>query len=223
MAIRTHEIDPGCSLHPAQRGVAVIAPTADPDAFVAALAENNGAHIVGAQLTLVVSGTAGLGPAGFLPCTPCSIAFTPSAAITATYRVVGINQFNQQVTEDVVVAAAVVHTVNAYKEILTITIMATGASANTISVGLSLAAGFKVALPFRPITNLQGGTTLGSFKARLEFVGMTVVPSAATTVFVQTAAGAVSERYATVQFAVAATAGLNWLLLKWLAKGFRPL
>lgn len=223
MALRVADVDPGSALHPAQRGILVVNPTADADGLVAAIAENNGAHVVGAQLTLVTSGTEGLGPAGHLPCTPCSIAFTPSAALTSTYRVVGINQFDQQVTEDVAVAAAVVHTVNAYKEIISITIIATGASINTISVGFSLAAGFKVGLPFRPITNAKGGTTLASFKQKLEFVGMSLVPSAATSVFIQTAAGAVNERYATVQFAVAATAGLNLLKMKWLHRGYRPL
>jgi hypothetical protein len=217
--ISTHNIDPGSALHPSSRGYPIFVPAASAASIVAAIAENNGAHIPGAFLTLVTSGTTGIGPAGYIAGAPCKVAFTPSAAVTAVYDVVGIDQFGKQVTERVSVAAAVVWTVRAYKQILSIQVVSDGGSANTVSVGINLTAGFGIGLPFRPSTNLVGTTTLASFQAKIEVVGL-VTP--AGTAFVQLAASAaVNEQYATLTFGATVTAGLNWLVTNYLQRGFR--
>lgn len=216
--ISTHNIDPGCCLHPSARGIPYFLLSGNA-ALVAAIAENNGAHIPGAFLTLATSGTAGIGPGGYISGSPCSIAFTPSAAVTAVYDVVGINQFGKQVSERISVAAAVVQSLHAYKQVISIQVVSDGGSANTVSVGFVLGAGFKIGLPFRPSTNAVGGTTLAGFQGKLEVVGYA---SATNGLFIQAAAsGAVNEQRATFEFGAAPGSGAGWLTLNYLQKGAR--
>lgn len=215
--IRVHNIDPGSCLHPSSRGFQIFVPGQSGQAFVANVAES--ALVAGTPLTLVVSGTAGIGPAGYVGGTPMALAFLMSGAVTIVLRVVGINQFGKQVTEDVTLAAATVWSLNAYKQILSITPVSVGASANTISVGILLTAGVRIGLPFRPTTNLQGGTTLASFQQKLEVVGL--FTAGAANVMVQTAAAAIDQARATLTLAATITAGMNWLITNYTPKGFR--
>lgn len=215
--IGVHNIDPGSALHPASRGCAVHIPAQSSGAIVAAIADTSA--VVGTALTLVTSGTSGIGPGGFLPCSPLALAITTGVGASCTLRFIGINQFGKQVTEDLACGANTnAWTLNAYKQVLSITPTVLSAAGTNIAVGFIISGGVRIGLPFRPANSTIPTTTLASFQARLEVVGLVTNNGAG---FVQTAAGAVSERYATLTLTGNLTAGLNWLVLNFLQRGFR--
>jgi hypothetical protein len=80
--------------------------------------------------------------------TPHSLLFTPSAAITFTATIRGRNQFGEQVSESVTVAAAAVRTLWAYKSVSSIIITTWATSGNTLTIGTSLT-GIRMGLPIK--------------------------------------------------------------------------
>lgn len=215
--IKLHNIAPDACFHPSMMGYPISVPGSSAGAIVAAIADTSA--VVGTPLTLVTSATAGVGPAGYIPGSPCAIAFTPGVTVVCTFTVVGIDQFGIQRTETIVTASStVIWTQYAYRQILSITPTVLSASGNNISVGFVLTSGFKIGLPFQPASVLQGSTTLASFQQALEVVGLVTNGGSA---FVQTAASAIDAQRSTLKLSATVTAGFNWLLTKYISKGAR--
>jgi hypothetical protein len=215
--ISTHNIDPGCCLHPSARGILFVIPAATPAALAAAQAES--AAVVGTPLTLV-AGAAGAGPAGYITGTPICVAITIAGAVHgSTYRIIGINQFGKQVTEDIApTAIGVTWTNHAYKQIISVTPLTVVSSASTIALGYVLTSGVKIGLPFRPSNSTQAGATVASFQTKLEIVGYF---NAAAVAFSPLATPAINERYATLQFSGTIVQGAGLLITNYINKGFR--
>lgn len=103
--------------------------------------------------------------------TPHSLLFTPSAAIVFTATIRGVNQFGEQVSESITVAAAAVRTNWAYKSVSSIILTTWTTSANTLSIGTSLT-GIRMGLPIKvtksaEVLGINTGAT-GGMIANLE-------------------------------------------------------
>ncbi len=216
--ITTHNVDPGVSFHPSSRGIPIFLPTATAALFTLAYPES--ALPVGISIPL--AGNTSAGPCGYIPGSPTCVAITIGTAVHGTtYRILGINQFNKQVTEDISpTAIGVTYTMNAYKQIISIIVLSgPAAGTSTAAFGIAYGAGNKIALPFRPINKLQVAGTLQSWQDKVEVVGV-VLAGGTTFLGVTPIGGAINERFATVQTNPLA-AGMAWLITNYINKGYR--
>lgn len=177
--------------HPNRMGHLFWVPTSNAAALVAAVAEN--ALLAGTVLTLLPAADPGM-----VVASPCSICFTPSAAVTIVVRIAGVDQFGRPQTEDVTIAAAAVQSLYCYGRIVSLTIVSTGVSANTLSVGYILTAGFRVAIPWA-VKDGQQTRVLGT-----EVLG---VITAAGIAPLAIAAGAIDTKRSTYTLNATITAG----------------
>lgn len=200
--IRTHDLDIKSAAHPGFAPFLFVAPPSSIAYFFAAVAEN-ALPAAGSYLTLLKK---------YVPCSPCSILFrNATAASTAVFRVVGINQFGEQVTELVTLAASsYYYTLWAYKKVLSIQVVSRGsdATAANISVGVDVVIGAtlkpRYALPWRPRnTNIR---TL-SDSNNGEIVAVLALNSAASVITT------VDSQRAVFEHTVALTAGAIYQII----------